>query len=392
MMEEEVSATFETDTAAAALRSTGPEPFEANAPQTRTDLGEDLGWIIRQYKNRLGAAGVFVATSYADERPAEIEAEELGPELAQTKLALIRRLDERDAGYDRGPAWQTQVTDQGPLSISTVIADDGGKRMSITALFEANEPVDRTAVELQALRMQPVLVGYFKLWLLQRSTSRRLAAVSAALCQADFGVVILDADTRIIFENSTASRILEEGRALRRCRGSLCAAKASESVRLRIAIDEAVSARGAGRPASVLYAQRPGAGAPLIAVVTSVRQGKEEGSAPVALVHIFDPAAANAAIRPICDWYELTPMEVRLVTLLTQGSSVPAMAAQVGIKEDTVRTYLKNIFRKTKTKSQADLVRFMLSNSVRLRCAGAKEGSENYFPPRREAQIRKNIQ
>jgi DNA-binding CsgD family transcriptional regulator len=53
--------------------------------------------------------------------------------------------------------------------------------------------------------------------------------------------------------------------------------------------------------------------------------------------------------------------------MLVSGRTVSDMAEAEDIKQDTIRTYLKNVFRKTGTKSQADLVRAMLTSSVRLR-------------------------
>jgi len=54
--------------------------------------------------------------------------------------------------------------------------------------------------------------------------------------------------------------------------------------------------------------------------------------------------------------FELTPTEARLVVHLVAGASLRSCAKALGIKYETVRSYLKSVFRKTATHRQAELV------------------------------------
>ena|SRR5262245_7868405 len=54
--------------------------------------------------------------------------------------------------------------------------------------------------------------------------------------------------------------------------------------------------------------------------------------------------------------FGLSPAEARLVALLFAGASLRASAEALGIKYETVRTYLKSAFQKTGTHRQAELV------------------------------------
>jgi DNA-binding CsgD family transcriptional regulator len=54
--------------------------------------------------------------------------------------------------------------------------------------------------------------------------------------------------------------------------------------------------------------------------------------------------------------FDLTPAEARLVARLITGESLRPCAKALGIKYETVRTYLKSVFQKTKTRRQAELV------------------------------------
>jgi DNA-binding CsgD family transcriptional regulator len=70
---------------------------------------------------------------------------------------------------------------------------------------------------------------------------------------------------------------------------------------------------------------------------------------------------ANAGQEiPQADFLEtrfgLSPAEARLVALLFAGASLRSSATALGIKYETVRSYLKSAFQKTGTHRQAELV------------------------------------
>ena len=54
--------------------------------------------------------------------------------------------------------------------------------------------------------------------------------------------------------------------------------------------------------------------------------------------------------------FGLTPAQARLVVHLTAGHSLRSSAKMLGVKYETVRTYLKSVFQKTGTHRQAELV------------------------------------
>ena len=58
--------------------------------------------------------------------------------------------------------------------------------------------------------------------------------------------------------------------------------------------------------------------------------------------------------------FGLTRAQARLALLLFDGKSVKEAAADLGITEGSARQYLKQVFRKTGARRQADLVRIMI--------------------------------
>src|SRR5947208_2110656 len=59
--------------------------------------------------------------------------------------------------------------------------------------------------------------------------------------------------------------------------------------------------------------------------------------------------------------FGLTPAEARLALHLVTGETLRSAAAKLSISYETARTQLKNIFNKTKTRRQAELVILILT-------------------------------
>lgn len=70
--------------------------------------------------------------------------------------------------------------------------------------------------------------------------------------------------------------------------------------------------------------------------------------------HLVEPAQSA---RHLCEFYQMTPAETRLTTLIVGGHSLQAAAAELHISKNTARTYMKRIYMKTETHRQVDLVR-----------------------------------
>jgi DNA-binding CsgD family transcriptional regulator len=103
-----------------------------------------------------------------------------------------------------------------------------------------------------------------------------------------------------------------------------------------------------GPPARVLSV------VPLIGAV----KDKELALARVA-IFIRDLQAAVPSTSDLQACFGLTEAEARLARILAQGHSLVEAAAQSGISIHTARAHLKQIFGKTGTHRQADLIRML---------------------------------
>lgn len=62
----------------------------------------------------------------------------------------------------------------------------------------------------------------------------------------------------------------------------------------------------------------------------------------------------------LCLSFGLTPSEARVALAITQGATTSEIAVKFGISRTTVSFHLRNIFQKTRTKRQAELVALLL--------------------------------
>ncbi len=102
---------------------------------------------------------------------------------------------------------------------------------------------------------------------------------------------------------------------------------------------------------------------------------------PVALLSFAGPAVASgggpeagAMLRLL---YALTESEARLAAALAGGDSLGAYARAQGIALETARTHLRNIFAKTGTRRQGELLRLILGGPAALTLQG---GGGNRLP------------
>ena len=113
-----------------------------------------------------------------------------------------------------------------------------------------------------------------------------------------------------------------------------------------------------------LRIRRPVGRRPLTALVTALRGNKAPRNArAVVAVLVSDPEdtlALDAQMLRV--WYDLTPAEARVAVLLAGGFSLDEIVERLGIGANTARTHLKNIFGKTDTRRQGELIRLLLSS------------------------------
>lgn len=191
--------------------------------------------------------------------------------------------------------------------------------------------------------------------------------LSATLDLLTVGIVLVDAQARIVHANLAGLRQIDKSSALRRD-GDLLSARDPKAVRdLRDAITLAASGTTINLPRSGVVVPLTGAdGVELAAWVLPLDTGlRGELAAPFS-------AAAAVFIRELGDTqafpgelfvkrFGITPAECRVLMMLVQGMSIAEACDALGVSEPTVKTHLSRLFAKTGTSGQPDLMRLAMS-------------------------------
>jgi DNA-binding CsgD family transcriptional regulator/PAS domain-containing protein len=210
--------------------------------------------------------------------------------------------------------------------------------------------------------------------------NRRLQAAAidrtyshAALHSLGQGVLIVDRDAQVLFANRAADGAFNDG--LRIADGVLCGGSPSETASLHFAIaagthdslndgrDTIAISRGPYRmPLSLLVI-------PLRTEIDWIASHQQ-----AAAVFVTDPdSATGPGSRQLQQRFGLTPAEATLVVEMLKGSSIQAVADRLGIKIATARTHIHRVLAKTGARSQADLMRLLLTSGHGVRRNGSGE-------------------
>jgi DNA-binding CsgD family transcriptional regulator/PAS domain-containing protein len=268
----------------------------------------------------------------------------------------------RDTSDGEPRLWQGEANGRDWLHIETKLAE--GRRLVLSACFVGGQGRDAADA---AIRLVRFAIAAFAFSLdSQLGFSRRIAGLEAALNQSAMGIVLLGCDGKLLFANRRAETLFERGEGLRRSGDSIGAQDLDDAVKLQVAIEHVCNAGDQCMEDPVVAVRRKAPRRPLLVSVSPAPNGSEAVGDARAILRIVDPDAdVRPLIEPVCAHYRLSVVETRLACLLATGATLETAAASLRIKEQTARSYLKQIFMKTDTNRQTDLVRLLLSSTIR---------------------------
>jgi len=201
-----------------------------------------------------------------------------------------------------------------------------------------------------------------------RETQREASVARELLEDLSIGIVIVDAECRVVYSNELAEKLLRVGQGLRVEMGRLKAGSADCEAALEQAVRTATST-GHGRnrcAGATLVVRRRGTLSFPVMVAPLPPESIRFGSVHPACALIFsDPDdRPNCSADVFSRRYGLTEAQSRLLGALVRGHDLAGYAdiAQIGI--GTARTHLKEILAKTGQHRQADLIRMVLSDPL----------------------------
>lgn len=285
-----------------------------------------------------------------------------GPELAAVEAATARE-----------PAW---IGADGSSLLLPIDERPAGSRWLLLGFDRLNR-AGRGRIAKSSPHLSALLLSMLDLAADRDRARDRERAIAAVMDQHDCGIIILRRDQTILFKNAAAAAILRDGVVVETQRGSLRPTAYHDAVRFQTALDCIVSDErrpSPKRPAGMvmLLKGRDDLDRSVVAVITpagergagergngSAIAGFEDSEAAAVLYLMRPDQGTPRGLEPICQLHGLSPVETRLVTHLVAGLTISDAAAEMRIKPDTARAYLKQVFSKTGTHRQSSLVRII---------------------------------
>jgi len=209
-------------------------------------------------------------------------------------------------------------------------------------LFEALHPHLRRALQIQ----------------------QRLAVTEGqreALDRTPAGCVLLNSGGRILAANRAAEQIFRRDDGISAFGGQLYAAASPANAKLRECIHGVVFGLSMQHAGGVVAVPRLNATQPYTVLAAPLPKKPMDwgGCNPAAIVFIADPTPPTKIEFILRALYHLTPAEARLACVLANGEGLTRAAEELGISNNTAKAQLQQIFGKTQTRRQAELVRLL---------------------------------
>jgi DNA-binding CsgD family transcriptional regulator/PAS domain-containing protein len=274
--------------------------------------------------------------------------------------------------FRRGRFYREWARPQGWIDVASVVIEKSPTNCTFLSVVrdEASGPVDD-----EMRRRMTLLVPHVRRALLIGKTINHQQAQK--LCLSDIldglsaGMVLVDAQGRIVHANAAGSAILESADFLRAVCGRLVASDPSINVALREILtaanagDAALGIRGIALPLTAHDGER------YVAHVLPLTSGARRIACLSynAVAALFIRKAALQAFAPpevIGEMYKLTPTELRVLLAIVDIGGVPEVAVALGVAVTTIKTHLSRLFEKTGVGRQADLVKLVAGFSTPL--------------------------
>ncbi len=189
-------------------------------------------------------------------------------------------------------------------------------------------------------------------------------AFTETLDHVEAGVFLVDTKGAIVFANAPAKNMLDDGALVRKEQNALRAVEPETSRVLRNLFaaagkgDDSIGVRGVAVPL------KGASEVPWFAHVLPLTSGRRRhaGDNYHAVAAVFIRKTVPNALSPleeVAKLYKLTASEVRVFDAVLKVNGVKAIAALLGLSQATVKTHLHNVFRKTGTKRQSELVKLV---------------------------------
>lgn len=309
--------------------ATGIEVHDASAPPA---------WLWDRYRERFASADPI---PYFTMQPGRVYAYEELDGIAAKERDDFRENFLRAADFEHFLIFR--VAEPGGCNIWVTVT-----RPAAAAPFDAD---DRDLCARLAHMLVPALACYAAL--LARATETQIYRRAADLLS--FGVVTLDADGRIVGIDDAARRWIDGAGGLAVRGDRLLASESRVDLPARIA---AALASGEGEAIHLGDAD----GIDLLLVPLAARADAGQRAVRLMLYLSGRRAPQRDYSAHVAALFGLSDTQARLAMLLANGFTLAEAAAEIGITEQTARTYSKDIYSRTGTARQGELIQRILTS------------------------------
>ncbi|HEU4649986.1 MAG TPA: helix-turn-helix transcriptional regulator [Croceibacterium sp.] len=324
-----------------------------------------LSSLLKEVSQELRADGMMVAWHHDLQQPTLLFAEGECSRGTRTERELIEfaARSARNAGLTdqavSGPVHQ------GSSEVLTATIPLRQSIFTISGIFRRKSFGQHDRPRAILTRLLPLLRPFFRLWLDCHELARRLRGVTAAIDNSSVATFFLSCRGEVLFVNRAGREMLDQDVGISAEGGLLTAATMAETLRLRAAVEHVCMGRKDDAAMTPVLALRRDDRRPLMVTLVAAEPGTADPMQRTAIAYAFDPDQdLTQLIEPACRFYGLSPCETRLTSSLAQGASLTEAARALSVRDHTARSYLKQIFLKTETNRQAELVGLMLKSAV----------------------------
>ncbi|WP_028492381.1 response regulator [Thioalkalivibrio sp. ALE19] len=361
-------------------------PNDAAVPAARILCAEDEALLRRDICEELSEAGhVAIEAAHGDEALEQIDAvhpdlilcdinmpgmngyellaavRERGPELADTPFVFLTALSDPREVVDGKRAGADDYLVK-PVDFDLLLATVEARLRQVRRMRQKKED------EFAELRRTLGGLGQ------SRDQGRRsLEFAARALDPVAPGVVLLDHGNRVLLANRAARRMAGDALTLQEGRPPE-PVHSEDDRRLREALRRVLAEEPAADDAiECMRLPRDGHRRELLAMIYplpggSDPAGREAGEEePAAVILLSDPERrARLPEDVLARLFDLTPTEARIALALADGWRTADIARRMDVSNTTVTFHLRNLFQKTDTHRQAELVALVLAGSMTL--------------------------
>jgi DNA-binding CsgD family transcriptional regulator len=178
-------------------------------------------------------------------------------------------------------------------------------------------------------------------------------------------IVLLDDRRRVVYSNRRAGDVTAHNDGIAIASSGVRLRHAPDDARLQALIARAMPSGRTGAPlAGVMRVARPSGRQPYGVFVTPISREYPALSSvrPTVCVMVTDPERRRPSLAMrLCVLFGLTESEARLAEILAGGSNLRAAASHLRITYGTARVRLAEVFQKTNTHRQGELVSLILA-------------------------------